>query len=167
MLLSLGFFLLGVVAAFLFEEYYRQLVRYSLKLFNGKNIQFFGKNSHLFPSYSFVNTFGLFTSFTFLLLRFSCEPNRIKKISLAVLFFFATTFLITAVDSKLMVIGCTACNDGMMRLSFNQPPYDNYFMISLAVAFLYISITYLLAYKRKSNKTQSAPNVQKDYLNQL
>ncbi|MGE6220595.1 hypothetical protein ACQKCH_12265 [Nubsella zeaxanthinifaciens] len=86
---------------------------------------------------------------------------------MAILFFFATTFLITAVDSKLMVIGCTACNDGMMRLSFNQPPYDNYFMISLAVAFLYISITYLLAYKRKSNKTQSAPNAPKDYLSQL
>jgi hypothetical protein len=143
-----GLLLVAIVVAFLFEDYYRQLVRFSFKIFNGDNIKFFGKNFHLFPSDSFIVAFGLFTTLTFLLLKFSSRPNRLKKIVLTVIVFFATTILVTALDSKRLIIECTACDDGIRRLTFNQVTYDKYFIISLTVAFTYLLTTYLLERKR-------------------
>lgn len=154
-LTTIGLLLVGIVFAFLFEDYYRQLVRFSFKFFNGDNIQFFGKNFHLFPSDSFVIAFGLFTSLTFLLLKFSSRPSRLKRTCLTVIVFFVTTILITALDSKRLIIECTACDDGIRRLTFNQPTYDKYFIISLTTAFSYLLTTYLLERKRlrKTNGT--------------
>jgi len=153
-LATTGLLLVAIVVAFLFEDYYRQLVRFSFNFFNGDNIQFFGKNFHLFPSDSFVVAFGLFTSLTFLLLKFSTRPNRLKRTCVTVIVFFATTILITALDSKRLIIECTACDDGIRRLTFNQVTYDKYFIISLTTAFTYLFTTYLLERKRlKKNET--------------
>ncbi len=154
-LTTIGLFLVGCVVAFLFEDYYRQLVRFSFKFFNGDNIQYFGKNFHLFASDNFVAGFGLFTSLTFLLLKFSSRPNRIKRICVTILIFFATTILITALDSKRLIIECTACNDGIRRLHFNQPSYDKYFIISLTTALAYLLTTYLLERKRPRKTNES------------
>jgi hypothetical protein len=146
--MTTGLLLVAIVVAFLFEDYYRHLVRFSFKFFNGDNIQFFGKDFHLFPSDNFVIVFGLFISLTFLLLKFSSRPNRIKRTIVTVFVFFATTVLITALDSKLLIIECTACDDGIRRLTFNQLAYDKYFIISLTTAFVYLLTTYLLERKR-------------------
>jgi hypothetical protein len=154
-LTTIGFLLVGILLAFLFEDYYRQLVRFLFKFFNGDNIQFFGKNFHLFASDIFVGTFGLFTSLTFLLLKFSSRPNRLKRVCVTVSIFFAMTIIITALDSKRLIIECTACDDGIRRLTFNQPTYDKYFVISLTTAFVYLLLTFLLERKRlrKTNET--------------
>jgi len=154
-LTTIGLLLVAIVVAFLFEDYYRQLVRFSFKFFNGDNIQFFGKNFHLFPSDSFVIAFGLFTSLIFLLLKFSSRSNRLKRTCVTVFVFFVTTILITALDSKRLIIECTACDDGIRRLTFNQPNYDKSFIISLSTAFVYLMTTYLLERKRlrKTNGT--------------
>jgi len=146
-LTTIGFLLVGIVLAFLLEDYYRQLVRFSFKFFNSDNIQFFGKNFHLLSD-SFVLAFGLFTSLTFLLLKFSSSPYRTKRACLTVVIFFATTILITALDSKRLIIECTACDDGIRRLTFNQITYDRYFFISLATAFAFLLTAYLLERKR-------------------
>jgi len=145
---TVGLLLVAILFAFLFEDYYRQLVRFSFKFFNGDNIQFFGKNFHLFPRDSFVVAFGLFVSMTFLFLKFSSRPSRLKRICVTVIVFFATTILITAFDSKRLIIECTACDDGIRRLTFNQPTYDKYFVISLTIAFAYLLTTFLLDRKR-------------------
>ncbi len=154
-LTTIGLLLVAIVFAFLFEDYYRQLVRFSFKFFNGDNIQFFGKNLHIFTSDSFVIAFGLFTSLTLFLLKFSSRPNRLKRTCVTVFIFFATTILITALDSKRLIIECTACDDRIRRLTFNQPTYDKYFIISLTTAFVYLLTTYLLERKRlrKTNGT--------------
>jgi hypothetical protein len=154
-LMTIGLLLVGVVFAFLFEDYYRQLVRFSFKFFNGDNIQFIGKNFHLFASDRFVAAFGLFTSLSFLLLKFSSRPNRIKRVCLTIFVFFATTILITALDSKRLIIECTACDDGIRRLTFNQLTYDKYFIIGLTISIAYLLTTYLLERKRlrKTNET--------------
>lgn len=153
-LATVGLLLVAIIVAFLFEDYYRQLVRFLFKFFNGDNIQFFGKNFHLFPSDSFVVAFGLFTSLTFLLLKFSSRPDRLKRTCVTVIVFFATTSLITALDSKRLIIECTACDDGIRRLTFNEITYDKYFIISLTTATVYLLTVYLLERKRlkKSNE---------------
>ncbi len=147
-LATVGLLLGAIVVAFLFEDYYRQLVRFLFKFFNGDNIQFFGKNFHLFPSDSFIVAFELFATLTFLLLKFSARPNRLKRICLTVIVFFVTTILVTALDSKRLIIECTACDDGIRRLTFNEVTYDKYFIISLTTATIYLMTTYLLERKR-------------------
>ena len=154
-LTTIGLLLVGIVFAYLFENHYRQFVRFSFKFFNGDNIQFIGKNFHLFATNGFVTAFGLFTSLTSLLLKFSSRSNRIKRACLTIFIFFATTILITALDSKRLIIECTACDDGVKQLTFNQLTYDKYFIISLTTAIAYLLMTYLLERKRlrKTNET--------------
>jgi len=154
-LTTIALLLVGIVFALLFEDYYRQLVRLSFKFFNGNNIQFFGENFNLFPSDSFVAAFGLFASLTFLLLKLSSQPNRIKRTCVTIIIFFATTVLITALDSKRLILECTACNDGIRRLTYDQLTYDKYFIISLTIAIAYLLTTYFLERKqlRKTHET--------------
>lgn len=149
-LTTVGLLLVSIVVAFLFEDYYRKLVRFLFKFFNGDNIQFIGKDFHLFPSNSFVTIFGLFVSFTFLLLKYSSRPKRTKRVGLTIFAFFAMTFLITALDSKRLIIDCTACDDGIRKLTFNEITYDKYFIISLTTATIYLLTTYLIERKRFS-----------------
>ena len=151
-LLTIVLLLLGIIFAFIFEDYYRQLVRISFKYFNGDKIQFSGKNFHLYASYSFVIAFGLFTTLIFLLLKFSSRPNKIKRVCLTIFIFFATTFLTTALDSTRLVVECTACNEGIRILAYNELSYDNYFIISLTTAIAYLIAIYLLE-RKQLNKT--------------
>jgi hypothetical protein len=65
-----------------------------------------------------------------------------------VLIFFSTTILVTAIDSKRLIIECTTCDDGIRRLTFNQITYDTYFIISLFTTIAYLLTTYLLERKR-------------------
>ena len=148
-LVATGFFLVGNVIAFLLEDYYRQLVRSLFHFFYGDNIRFYGKNFHLFASDKFAGSFGLFLSLSFLLLRPSTLYKRIKRISLAIFLFFATTFLITGLDGKRLIIECTACDDGIRRLTYNQVNYDAYFIISLIAAILFLLLAY---FRRPANK---------------
>lgn len=149
MLTTAGAFIIGILLAYLFEDHYRQFVRFLFSFFNGENIQFTGKNFHLFPSNIFIITSGFFSSFSFLLLKFSTHTSRIKSTFNTVIIFFMTTILITALDSHRLVLECTACNDGIRRLTFNEIPYDRYFVISLALATIYLTIKYL----KKTNET--------------
>ena len=155
-LTTVGLLLVGVLLAFLFEDYYRQLVRFSFNFFNGDNIQFFGKNFHLFASDIFVAAFGLFISLTFLLLKFSARTSRIKRACLTVATFFTTTILISALDSKRLIIECTACDDGIRRLTFNELTYDKYFIVSLSTSIAYLLTTYLLERKQLRKTKESA-----------
>lgn len=147
-LTTTGLLLVAIVVAFLLEDYYRQLVRFSFKFFNGDKIQFTGKNFHLFASDMFVFVFGLFCSLTFLLLKFSSQPSRLKRTCVTVIIFFVTTILTTAFDSKRLIIECTACDDGIRKLTYNEVTYDKYFIISLTIAFTYLLTIYLLERKR-------------------
>ena len=154
-LATAGILLAGIILAFLFEDYYRQLVRFSFKFFNGDSIQFMGKNFHLFASGSFIFAFGLFLSSSFLLLKSTSLVKRIKRTLLTVIIFFGTTVIITALDSMGLVAECTACNDGIRRITYNQITYDKYFIISLSVALLYLLAAFLLERKRLSKTMET------------
>jgi hypothetical protein len=62
------------------------------------------------------------------------------------------TILITALDSKRLIIECTACADGIRRLTFNQLTYDKYFIISLTTAIAYL-LTSILFERKRLRKT--------------
>lgn len=142
--ISIGLFIVGSTSTFLFDEYYRQLVRFSFNYFNGDHIQFTGKNFHLFPSNSFIITFGLFSSLAFLLLKFSNTARIIQKCFFSILCFFISSICIAALDSEIIIVQCTACDDGIVPLQYNDITYTKYFIISLSITLIYLLITFLI-----------------------
>lgn len=137
-LTALGIFFVGTVAGYISEYHYRRFVRFLFWLFNGDNIQFYGKDFHLFPSACFVISSGLYASLAFLLLKNATWTYRIKRGSLSVIVFFTTTVLIAALDSKRLIMECTACDDGIRKLVFGAVAYDTYFITSLSASILYL-----------------------------
>ena len=65
------------------------------------------------------------------------------------------TILITAFDSKRLIIECTACDDGIRKLTFNEITYDKYFIISLTTATIYLLTTYLIERKRLKKTSET------------
>ena len=51
-------------------------------------------------------------------------------------------------DSKRLVIECTACDDGIRRLTYNEITYDFYFMTSLLISIL---VTSWFIFRRNKN----------------
>ncbi len=150
-LTTFGFLIVGIIIAFLFEDYYRQFVRYLFKLFNGDNIQFIGKNFHLFASNQFVFAFGLYSALTYIFIIQVFQTNKFITLTITLLLFFTTTIFITALDSKRLIIECTAC-EGIRELTYNEVTYDKYFIASLVVSFIYLIIlTIIMKRKQKLN----------------
>jgi hypothetical protein len=150
-----GLLLIANIVLYLLEEYYRKLVRLSFKFFNGDNIQFYGKYFHLKPSDNLIIAISIFTLLTYLLLKFSSRPKRLKRTLVTINIFFAMTILITALDSKLQIIACTACDDGILILSLNNITYDKYFIVSLIASFTYLLTTYLLERKQFAKRNET------------
>lgn len=88
MLMATVVLLLGIVLAVLFEEYYRQLVRFLFKFFNGDNIQFKGKNLRLFPKQHFRVHFWYFHFNGICIVEVFCKTAQIKKDVLDTFYFF-------------------------------------------------------------------------------
>lgn len=144
-----GFFPVGVLLAFFFEGEYRKFVRFLFTLENGSNIGFYGKHIHLFASPIILISFGVFCSFFYLcLIHCSLPHKRLPRTLITVSLFTGFLVIVTTVHSKLLIIECTACEEGRRMLTFNEPNYDTYFMISLMVAMFYLFIVCFVEYQR-------------------
>lgn len=144
------FFIIGVALAIMFEDYYRRLIIYLFILFNGENIQFTGKNFHLFPSELFVVVSGLFVSLTFFIIYITPRINILKIITWTVLIFILTTIIITFIDSERLITECTACKDGIRNLTYNEVPYDKYYLISIILSLCFLTGTLTLKYLERN-----------------
>ncbi len=127
-------FAIAVISAFYFEEYYRSFVRLFFKYFSDHKIQFVGKNFHLFASNYFVLSFGVFC----VIFIKSIKEDRLKSIFwnifIAIILFAATTVAISYIFSIIKIAECTACDDGIRKLQYNEIDYDVIFITSLLVS---------------------------------
>ena len=135
-LLLLLIFILTVVIAFYFENSYRVLVRHLFNLFQGEKIKFVGKNFHLFASPYLLIVFGLFCVLLSVLLYGQKTRGKLIYLGLTIVLFFITSFATTYVDSTGYVVECTACQDGVRSLHYNEINYDFHFITSLVVGLL-------------------------------
>lgn len=146
---AIGLFPVGMLIAFLFEGEYRRFVRFLFTLVNGNNIGFYGKHIHLFASFAIVTAFGIFCSFLYISLKHcSLPPKRLPRALITVLLFTLTLGIVTTLHSKLLIVECTSCEDGRRMLTYNEPNYDTYFIISLSVAMFYLFIVCFVEYQR-------------------
>ena len=145
-LATFGFLIVGMVFGYLSEDFYRRFIRYLFKIFSGDKIEFIGKNFHFLASFKFVCAFGIFLFSIFLLSRQLKFIEKIKKFTILIITFFISTISISAFESNRLIIECTACNDGVRKLTYNQISYDSYFIISLIISFLLLLI--IIKYKK-------------------
>ena len=157
-LFVVGIFILTTVSAFFFEDYYRQIVQYFYKLFNGDNIIFVGKNFHLFASNYFVFSFGLFSIFISMLIFRQTKQKMFFKVLVTITVFFLTTISTSYFDSKSKILECTACKDNKLKLSYNGINYDFHFIFSLTLALLPFGLGTLKKRKLKNQKYKPATN---------
>lgn len=139
-------FVLTVISAFYFEEYYRSFVRYFFKYFSDNNIQFVGKNFHLFASNYFVLSFGVFCVIFITLIKEKTVKSIFKNIFFVIILFVTTTIILSYIYSVIKIAECTACDDGIRKLQYNEINYDSIFVTSLLV-----SLVPLILLKIKKN----------------
>lgn len=141
----------GIIAAGFSENYYKSFIRFVFTDLNEGQIQFVGKNIHLFPSPVFMIVFGMFCAGIFLFLQ-KIPPSK-KPVRLAVtMSLFAFSTIVTSLfHSKLLIAECTACNDGVRYLNWNEPLYDFYIGSGVLVSGIYMCIIYLKSYGKIRN----------------
>lgn len=140
-------FAFTTLSAFYFEEYYRSFVRHFFKYFSNNNIQFVGKNFHLFASNYFVLSFGVFCVIFIKLIKEKTLKSMFSNIFIAIILFVATTITLSYIFSLIKIAECTACDDGIRKLQYNEINYDSIFIISLVVSLVPLI---LLKIKKKS-----------------
>lgn len=145
---TLGLFVLGVVSAFLFEDYYRQFIRFLFKYFTTDKIIFSGKKFHLFASLKFVIAFGLFCSILFFAINKNIFYNKFKAVLYSLIIWLVSINIISFIESNGLVVECTTCNYGIRKLNYNEINYDLYFVISLLIT---LSVVIWLIYKNHKN----------------
>lgn len=127
-------FAVTTLLAFYFEEYYRSFVRHFFKYFSNNNIQFAGKNFHLFASNYFVLLFGVFCVIFIKLIKEKTLKSMFLNIFIVIILFVATT--ISYIISLIKIAECTACDDGIRKLQYNEINYDSIFITSLVVSLI-------------------------------
>jgi len=141
-------FVISVVLAFYFEEFYRSTVRFFYKYLSDNKIQFVGKNFNFFINYYFLLSFGLYC------VLFVKSINKKSKeiflrIFISVFLFLISTILISYIDSVLKIVECTACDDGIRKLNYNEINYNFNFIFSIIIALLPILISKIRNLKSK------------------
>lgn len=132
-LILTGIFLLASLSAAYLEEYYRQMVRYFFETLTSSGFRFHGKNFH-FTSIGFVFTFGLFCALSGLSYWQQSKAQLILKVVLSFILFIITTLIFSYFDATAKLMACTACDEGIRDLSYNEINYDLFFIASLIAA---------------------------------
>lgn len=158
-LLLLLVFILTVVIAFYFENSYRLLVRRLFNFFQGHKITFVGKDFHFFASPYNLVAFGLFCITLTVLLYRESRRGALVYFGLTTVLFFITTFATTFVASTGYVVDCTACQDGVRVLHYNEINYDFHFITSLAVGLLPLLWTFFKKQITKRRQRKPAYNI--------
>ena len=133
-ILSFIIFIIGTILAFFFDEFFRIFIRSSFGFFNGDFIQFTGKNFHIFATYAFSLIFGIFLLLSFLIIT---KSKRKTLTAITIIFIFLIlNLIISYIESKLWVMECTTCENGIRKINYNELPYTNYLLISSIITIL-------------------------------
>ncbi len=150
--IALGIFVLGCLCSLFLDGYYRNAVLFLLQYFNGGHIHFIGKNFHLFASYNFIFSVGIYSLLVYLLIKFWPNTKYFIQLFCSIIFSLILTLIVIKLDSELMVLNCTACDDGILTINYSYINHDKYFIMSLGSSLLYLSIAFLVGLRKKRQK---------------
>lgn len=150
--IALGIFVLGCLCALFLDGHYRNIVLFLLQYFNGEHIHFIGKNFHLFASYTFIFSAGIYSLLVYLLIKSWPNTKYFIQIFCSIIISLILTLIVIKLDSEIMVINCTACDDGILTVYFSDINHDKYFILSLGSSLLYLSMLFLVALRKRRQK---------------
>lgn len=131
-IVSILIFLGSVFLAFIIEDEYRKSVRWLYEILSNHNISFHhpAKNIHFASGY-FVSSIGAFFVIIFNFI-FNQKKHQILLNMVISLVLFTTSIVVySAMDSKLKLIECTACENGLRTLEYNNILYDRIMILAL------------------------------------
>jgi len=149
MFIALAIFILGCLGALFLDGYYRNAILFLLQYFNGEHIHFIGKNFHLFPSNTFIFSLGIYSFLIYLFKKFWPNTKYFILLFWSIFISIILTLIVVKLDSEIMVLNCTACDDGLLTVYYSEFKYDKYFIISLVTSLLYLSMALLLLCRKK------------------
>ncbi len=132
-LLGIGIFVASGALSYWLEGSYRVWVR-SLCTTNG--IQFAGKYVQLFVSRWFLFGSATWPLVTFLLIKKFTWQQGLIRLLIAVAVFFSVVFVLVSGWAASRVMQCTACDDGVRIMRFEEVPKDGFFVTALVLSLL-------------------------------
>jgi hypothetical protein len=122
--ISIGLLLLGTAISVFTESSLRNLIQALFKSLTNNAIHFYGKEFHLFASPYYYLSFGV----VLIVMWFSSDGlsarQKLMDALLTIILFFVAVIAISWVNSNLMIVECTACDDGTRGIHYNDINYD-------------------------------------------
>lgn len=122
-IIGIVFFIIGFGVAVYFYSFFRFIIQDLFQWTTNNGIQFNGKDFYLFgdPTYfiSFGLLFPIFSLANFNAKRLTILRNGIILIAI----FIIALIVISAIVANFKIIECTACNDGIRKLGYNEINY--------------------------------------------
>jgi hypothetical protein len=116
--------IIGIGIAFFADTFFREQIQKVFLWSTSNRIKFTGKNFHLFNGNFYYLTFAI----AFLLFSLGSLKQGLKRTIksgiLSILIFTLAVLLISSIDANMKIIECTACNDGIRALHWNEVNYD-------------------------------------------
>jgi hypothetical protein len=116
-------FLVGIVVAYFSELFLRGIIQDIFKWSTADKIQFFGKNFYEFSNKLYFLTFGI-GLLVLTLENLHGKTTQIwKNCIISILIFGVLLVGISVTDANFKIIECTACDDGIRKLHWNEINY--------------------------------------------
>lgn len=129
-------FILGIVIAYFSELFFRELIQDIFKWSTSDKIKFVGKNFYVFSNKLYFISFGI----GFLILTLQNLKHNLyeifKSVIMSLSLFGIVLFGISTMDANLKIIECTACEDGIRKLHWNDINYGLIIGISVFIGII-------------------------------
>ncbi|CAN5557804.1 hypothetical protein BH11BAC3_BH11BAC3_12670 [soil metagenome] len=147
-------FIASICCSFYFDESYRKLIRHLYVVLSNGKISFFIQKLYLhFPGAAFVLSSGLFMITLIFLAYRQTTKQQVVNIAFGLLLFFASILTQSYLDSFFIIVECTACSDGTIKLNYSDISYDLIFISSLLLAIIPVATTEVKKFiKRKKEQ---------------
>ena len=116
-------FIIGITIAYYSESFFRGLIQDIFKWSTSDKIKFVGKNFYVFSNKLYFITFGIGLSIL-TLENLNQKLTQVLKIGIISLLIFGIMLIgISAIDANLKIMECTACDDGIRKLQWDEIKY--------------------------------------------
>lgn len=152
-------FVVGTVTAFWTESALRHFIQYLFRVLTGERIEFYGKNFHLFsPTFYYLIFAMLIVGLVWTKQKM---PGRqvFKFLWIDIITFSLTMTALSLIISTKLVVECTACDDGIRRIHYNDIDYVLIILISLTVTILLSGINQMRRIRRAEHNTSAKRDV--------
>lgn len=129
-------FIIGIVIAYYSESFFRGIIQDIFKWSTSDKIQFVGKNFFVFSNKLYFLIFG--TGLLILTLEnLNTELTQLLKNGIISILIFGILLIgISALNANLKIVECTACDDGIRKLHWNEINYGLIIGISIIISII-------------------------------